>query len=189
MCHRVNPFHLLPISLAAGPLRRRTCSGCTGLTGDFATYQHNSTYVRRRLDDMLCLPLSKRHEYSWLSQVCLPLSQRQCYSLPSQGEDLHHGPLAMACVDPAILRLDFDCVPPDRWHCVINMIDDLTGAVRQQLVDAKLSEVTPPHNAQCDICRSGRTAAYATIYVAYATLADMGACERRYSGICHMVCM
>ena len=111
------------------PLCRRICLQCVELTGEFNVFKPTAHYnrLRRHLDHMLCLPLPQRQSYSFLSQSA----------------DLHHGPLAIACVDPDVVRLDFNCIPPDRWHGVVNMIEDLTSVVRQQLVEAKLSEVAP----------------------------------------------
>ena len=85
--------------------------------------------MQRHLDDMLALPDD----------------QRQAYSFLSAGGDIAHGPLAMATVDPAVVDLDFNNAPADRFHGVIDMIDDMLGVVRAGLKDDKLAEVNPAH--------------------------------------------
>ena len=115
------------------PRCRRICPQCTIPTEEFNLHhspEHVDQHVRR-LDDMLVLPNAQRQEYSFLCA----------------GEGWLHGPLAIATVDPAVLRLDMDCAPPDRWHGVVDMIDDLTGAVRAGLKKRKLAKVWA--RAQC----------------------------------------
>ena len=146
-CERVahvNPIHSCYQFRAPAAVCRRICNQCTGLTELFNVYHHCSSYVRRHLDAMLILVDEDRHHYSFLSQ----------------GPDLPHGPLAVAAVDPAVVHLDFDCAPPDRWHALVNMIDSLTGVVREQLIKDKKAQVSPLHETQTqsDTARATHTA-------------------------------
>ena len=100
-------------------------------TCDFKLY-HSRTEVkghRRTLDQMLLLPYDARQEFSFLCA----------------GVGWMHGPLAIATVDPQVVRLDMHCAPPDRWHGVVDMIDDMTGVVRTHLKAQK----------QAQVCRCG----------------------------------
>ena len=83
--------------------------------------------MRRHLNDMLLLADVDRQAYSFLCQA----------------EDVLYGPLALAVLDPSIVSVDFHHFPPDRWHGVVDMVDDITGAVKQQLKQAKLTNVGP----------------------------------------------
>jgi len=104
----------------------RICSQCTLETEKFNQYQSRDALAGlvRHLDDMLALPDDRRQDYSFLcSGACM------------------HTPIALATVDPAVVQLDMHCAPPDRWHGVVDMIDDLTGVVRAGLKDRKQAEV------------------------------------------------
>ncbi len=90
--------------------------------------------MERHLDDMLALPAD----------------QRQRYSFSCQGPGLLHGPLAMATVDPQVVDMDFNNAPADRFHGVVDMIDDLLRVVRKGLKANKLAEVCPAH---CQVLR------------------------------------
>ena len=106
---------------------RRICPQCTIPTEQFSLH-HAPAVVDasvRHLEDMLVLPDAQRQDYSFLCA----------------GDGWLHGPLAIATVDPAVLRLDMHSAPPDRWHGVVDMIDDLTGAVRNGLKARKQAEV------------------------------------------------
>jgi len=120
-------------------LGMRTCPGCITLTGDFNQYQPPASRLemRRTLNAMLELDEDERQNYSFLCQ----------------GPNLFHGPLALAVVDPAVVRLDFRHIPADRWHGVINMVEGMTGCVRHHLRKNKLAEVSLPSTCAiwCDI--------------------------------------
>ena len=73
--------------------------------------------------------------------MLLPDRERQAHSWLCQGPEKLHGPIAMMVVDPSVVRLDFRNVPSDRWHGVVNMVDNITGCVRAMLAKAKLAEV------------------------------------------------
>ena len=117
---------------------RRICPQCLLRTGQFNKYQSRAKIqgLTRHLDDMLALPDA----------------QRQAHSFLCAGPGFLHGPLAIATVDPAVLRLDMHCAPPDRWHGVVDMIDDLTGAVRVGL----------KHRKQAGVCTRARQGAAVT---------------------------
>ena len=100
----------------------------------------------RHLDAMLALQPDERKHYSFL-----------------QSGEWQHGPIAIATVDPAVVRLDMHCAPPDRWHGVVDMIDMLTGAVRKGLKKRKQAEVCMGH---------GRVAGTASTCQAYAHSSD-----------------
>ena len=106
---------------------RRTCPGCTLETQQFNAYQPRASHAgrERHLDAMLALPDT----------------QRQAFSFLSQGDGYLHGPLAMATVDPAVVKVDMQNAPADRFHGVIDMIDDLLGVSREDLKGRKLAEV------------------------------------------------
>ena len=110
---------------------RRICPQCTLLTEMFNEYQCRETIasMERRLDDMLALPNDQRQAYSWLAQ----------------GADILHGPVAIATVDRDVVDVDFNNAPPDRFHGVVDMIDDLLKVVRKGLKDDSLAEVCPAH--------------------------------------------
>ena len=78
--------------------------------------------------------------------LALPDDRRQEYSFLCQGPTLFHGPLAIATVDPEVVDLDFNNAPPDRFHGVVDMVDDLLKVVREQLKKADLGEVCPAHS-------------------------------------------
>ena len=96
-------------------------------TGCFNQYQPRASHAarQRRLNDMLALPRE----------------QRQAHSFLCQGPDIFHGPLTFATVDPEVVHLDLDHAPPDRFHGIVDMIDDLLGVVRKFLKDHKLADV------------------------------------------------
>ena len=73
--------------------------------------------------------------------MVLPASQRQAYSFLCQGPNQLHGPLAISVVDPTVVPLDMDNAPADRWHGVVDMVDDMIGAVRRDLKAKKLTKV------------------------------------------------
>ena len=70
-------------------------------------------------------------------------NQRQDYNFLCQGEGVLYGPLALAVVDPTIVPVYFDWAPADRWHGEVDMIDEMTGAVRRDLKARKLTHVSP----------------------------------------------
>lgn len=105
------------------PLHRRTCSQCGTETQEFNEYQPRGSIRPRLLDDMLALPLEQRREHSFLCQ----------------GGGHFHGPLAMAV--PEVVAMDMKNVPADRWHGIVDMIDDLLGVVREGLKSEKLAKV------------------------------------------------
>ena len=100
---------------------RRICCQCTLRTQLFNQHQTRAEMAApgmvRHLDDMLALKPN----------------ERQAYSFCCAGDGWMHGPLAISTVDPAVLQLDFHCMPPDRWHGTVDMIDDLTTVVREGL--------------------------------------------------------
>ena len=106
---------------------RRICPQCTLETVLFNQYQSRGelSHLVRHLEDMLVLTDAQRPDYSFLCA----------------GEGWMHGPIALATVDPAVVRLDMHCAPPDRWHGVVDMIDDMTGAVRKGLKARLQAEV------------------------------------------------
>ena len=108
---------------------RRICPQCLLLTAEFNQHQSRERLatLERHLDDMLRLPDAQRQEHSFLCQSA----------------DLMHGPLAMAVVDPAVVDLDFNNAPPDRFHGIVDMIDDLLKVVRGDMKKKKLGEVCP----------------------------------------------
>ena len=110
-------------------LGRRICSQCTLETGRFNVHQSRAEMAGmvRRLDDMLALPDR----------------QRQAYSFLCAGDGWMHGPLAIATVDPGVVQVDMHNCPPDRWHGVVDMIDDMTTVVRDGLQARKQAKVCP----------------------------------------------
>ena len=92
--------------------------------------------------------------------LALPDDQRQAYSWCCAGKGWSHGPLAMATVDPAVVHFDMHCVPPDRWHGVVDFIDNMTGAVREGLKKRGTAEV----GRAASICA---TLPAAVIYLSY----------------------
>ena len=110
------------------PLCRRICPQCTLRTRDFNLHHTREEMAApgmvRHLDAMLALPAAKRQKYSFL-----------------QSGDACHGPVALATVDPAVVQVDMHCAPPDRWHGVVDMIDDMTGVVRKGLKERKQAKV------------------------------------------------
>ena len=123
-------LHTLP-----GAQRRRISSQDTFLTKQFNRYHGPEARVAktRHLVDMLCLPDA----------------QRQAYSFLCQGEGVLYGPLALAVVDPTVVTVDFDNAPADRWHGEVDMIDELTGAIRKNLKRRKLSKVSQMASTLC----------------------------------------
>ena len=82
----------------------------------FSTFVEMGLLEPRHLDDMLLLLDEERPDWSFLCS----------------GKEVH-GPLALAAVDPAVLHLDLDHCPPDRWHAGVNMCSDMLAAVRAGL--------------------------------------------------------
>ena len=121
------------------PHQRRICPQCTLPTAEFNQHQPRGTHAarERHLADMLALPDDQRQDFSFLCQGKF------------MGAALLHGPLAMAVVDPTVVDLDFNNAPPDRFHGIVDMIDDLLGVVRAGLKEEKLGEVCAklPHGA------------------------------------------
>jgi len=81
--------------------------------------------------------------------LALPDDERQQYSFLCQGQGLVHHPLAMATVDPAVVDLDFNNAPPDRFHGVVDMVDDLLAVVRKGLKKDELAEVCTANHVPC----------------------------------------
>jgi len=95
-------FHIYSI------YQRAICSQCTHLRELFNEFTAQGMLPPRLLEDMLLLTKEELSEYSFLD----------------------HGPLAMAAVDPEVLKLDMDHAPPDRWHEGVDMCHDMLDAVR-----------------------------------------------------------
>ena len=109
-------------------LGQRIFPQCVQLTGEFNQHHSREEVARmtRHLDDMLALPDA----------------QRQAYSFLCAGEGWLHGPLAIATVDPAVVRLDMSNYPADRYHGVTNMVDDMTGVVQRGIKARKKAQVS-----------------------------------------------
>ena len=107
---------------------RRICPQCLLETGEFNQYQPRCSCPQRKLEDMLALPDD----------------QRQANSFLCQGEGLFHAPLAFAAFgDPKTVPLDMNNAPPDRFHGIVDMIDDLLGVVRKGMKHKKVAQVCP----------------------------------------------
>ncbi len=142
---------------------RHTCGQCLLETEAFSDYQPRGAHATRprRLNDMLALPLEQRREHSFLCQA----------------EGHYYGPLALAVVDPKVVALDLSHAPPDRFHGIVDMINDLLGVVRQGLKERKLARVclrtglatstSRAHWCRCSILVQGTLAA-PSIWLAYA---------------------
>ena len=90
------------------PFPRAICSQCTYPRELFNEFTPHGMMPARLLDDMLLLTKEELSEFSFLD----------------------HGPLAIAAVDPEVLKVDMDHAPPDRWHEGVDMCHDMLDAVR-----------------------------------------------------------
>jgi len=105
------------------PLRRRICCQCLLERVLFNSYTPVADMPVRRLAHMLRLDQAKHQAYSWCCGATA-----NC-------------PMALAAVDPGVVRLDFDCVPPDRFHGVVDMVNDMFDVVRARLEQRHIAQV------------------------------------------------
>ena len=89
----------------------------------FNSYTPTADMPVRRLAHMLLLGAHEHQDYSFCCGASKGLA------------------LALAAVLPWVVRLDFDCVPPDRFHGVVNMVNDMFDVVRAYLLKHHTAEV------------------------------------------------
>ena len=77
----------------------------------------------RRLAHMLRLAQEDHQAYSWCCGATA-----NC-------------PMALAAVDPGVVPLDFDCVPPDRFHGVVDMVNGQFDVLRKYLESEHTAQV------------------------------------------------
>jgi len=100
------------------PPNSMICSQCELLRALFNMFTPEDELPRRLLAEMLLLGDD--------------VEQRKFHSFLCSGNTLH-GPIALAMVDPQVAAVDFDHVPPCKWHWAVNMASDLVDRVRAQL--------------------------------------------------------
>ena len=101
------------------------CSQCEELREDFNLFVEEGLMTPRLLENMLLLGDNPE--------------MRKYHSFLCSGTTLH-GPIALAMVDPQVVAVDFDHVPPCKWHWAVNMASDLVDRVRAQLGGDKSSK-------------------------------------------------
>ena len=93
----------------------------------------------RRLAHMLRLDQDEHQAYSWCCGATA-----NC-------------PMALAAVDPGVVPLDFDCVPPDRFHGVVDMVNDMFDVVRARLEKHHIAQVGVTCSPALALCRPWST--------------------------------